>query len=117
VIGDMMFRVQVADSRSRRVLAAKLRAVLAHGPAGLLRVIKNALRFLTGRWEHPADAEWWRRALRRVGFYDIQIRLLEHEGGIISARRPLEPAPERRWPRSMTWRGPRKASPRGLVSH
>lgn len=116
VIGDMMFRVQVADARNRRVLASKLRSVLGRGPAGLLRVLKNALRFVTGRWEHPADAEWWRRALRRVGFRDVEVRLLEHEGGIISARRPLEAAQERRWPRPRARRGAERQARRGLVN-
>lgn len=92
VIGDMLFRVDVADRRSRRVLASKIRAILSRGPAGLLRLLKNALRLMTGRWEHPADAEWWRRALQRAGFREIAIELLDHEGGIITARRPIQAA-------------------------
>ncbi len=88
VIGDMMFRVQLSDQRSRRVMASKVRSLLRRGPAGLLRLVKNALRLLFGRWEQPADAHWWRGALKRAGFRDIQIHLLEHEGGLITARRP-----------------------------
>src|SRR5579884_990865 len=92
VIGDMMFRVQVSDRRSRRVLLSKVRSLLRRGPAGVLRVLKNAARLLSGRWERPADARWWRHALQRAGFAEIEVRLLEHEGGIISARRPLQDA-------------------------
>src|SRR5579859_2183413 len=99
VIGDMMFRVQVADRRSRQVLASKTRSILARGPAGVARLLKNGVRFMTGRWEHPADAEWWRNALHRIGFREIDIHLLEHEGGIIRARRPG------RSPRARRWRG------------
>lgn len=95
VIGDMMFKVQVSDARSRRLLVSKVRAILSRGPAGLLRLLKNLLRVLTGRWEHPADPEWWRSAMRRAGLREIDIHVLEHEGGIISARRPLE-QPRRR---------------------
>ena len=109
VIGDMMFRVQVADPRTRRVVMSKIRSVLGRGPAGLLRVIKNALRLLTGRWEQPADAEWWRRALKRTGFCDIELQLLEHEGGIISARRPVRARHGRRWPRARGSRGSGRA--------
>lgn len=110
VIGDMMFRVQMTDPRSRRVIASKVRAFLRRGPAGLLRLLKNALRLLSGRWEQPADAAWWRRALARSGYTDIQVHLLEHEGGIITARRGVRSRREKRWrrtrmgaPRSAEW--------------
>jgi ubiquinone/menaquinone biosynthesis C-methylase UbiE len=99
VIGDMMFRVQVADARNRRLILSKLRSILRRGPAGVVRVLRNLLRLVTGRWEHPADADWWRHALARAGFREIDVRLLEHEGGIISAQRPVRTARERRWPR------------------
>jgi ubiquinone/menaquinone biosynthesis C-methylase UbiE len=110
VIGDMMFRVQVADQRSRQVLMSKVRSVLRRGPAGFLRLLKNMLRLLTGRWEQPADGEWWRRSLRRAGFCDIELRLLEHEGGIVSARRPLRASDGRRWPRARRPRGSDRAA-------
>ena len=99
VIGDMMFRVQIADRRNRHVIASKIRAFLRRGPAGLLRLLKNALRLLFGRWEQPADAGWWFGALERAGYTDIRIRLLEHEGGIITARRAVRSRREQRWRR------------------
>lgn len=117
VIGDMMFRVQVADPRSRRVLASKVRSILGRGPAGLVRLLKNALRLLTGRWERPADADWWRRALQRAGFRDIEIQLLEHEGGIISAKRPVRSSRDGRWPRPRFARGSRAEQPSGTGTH
>jgi ubiquinone/menaquinone biosynthesis C-methylase UbiE len=89
VIGDMMFRVQVSDRRARRLVVSKIRSFLGRGPAGVLRLLKNALRFISGRWEHPADPDWWRRAMRSAGLHDVEIDVLEHEGGIISGRRPL----------------------------
>lgn len=100
VIGDMMFRVQMTDRRSRRVIASKIGAFLRRGPAGLLRLLKNAVRLLSGRWEQPADADWWRRALKRSGYTDVQVRLLEHEGGIVTARRPGRSRRENRWQRT-----------------
>jgi ubiquinone/menaquinone biosynthesis C-methylase UbiE len=96
VIGDMMFRVQVSDRRNRRVIVSKVRGLLRRGPAGVLRLLKNAVRLLAGQWEQPADSAWWGRAMRRAGFGEIEIRLLEHEGGLITARRNLRPTRERR---------------------
>ena len=85
VFGDMMFRVGVADARDREVVRAKVRAMVAKGPAGVLRLAKNGLRFASGRWEQPAPASWWDGALRRAGFTDVQVEVLAHEGGLASA--------------------------------
>jgi hypothetical protein len=62
--------------------------MLRLGPAGLLRLLKNAIRLLAGRGEHPADVEWWRTTLQRAGFVDVAVQALEHEGGIARARAP-----------------------------
>lgn len=88
VFGDMMFRLQIAGGRNRHVIAAKVAGLLRRGPAGALRLAKNLLRYLTGRWEQPADAHWWREALHQAGFEQVEVRLLDHEGGIVTARRP-----------------------------
>jgi ubiquinone/menaquinone biosynthesis C-methylase UbiE len=98
IIGDMMFRLQPGDPRNRRVITSKVRAILARGPSGLLRLLKNVLRVLSRTWERPADAEWWRAALQRAGFEQIEIELLDHEGGIIAARHPPIAASRRRHP-------------------
>jgi ubiquinone/menaquinone biosynthesis C-methylase UbiE len=95
VVGNMMFRVQILDRHNRRVITAKVKAILRRGPAGLLRLIKNGIRFLGRRWEQPADAEWWRQALGRAGFEQIEVQLLDHEGGIVSARRAPISVPHR----------------------
>jgi ubiquinone/menaquinone biosynthesis C-methylase UbiE len=91
VFADMMFRVGVTEPRDRRVLAQKVRALVRKGPAGVLRLLKNAARILVGRWEQPARAEWWQAALVRAGFVDIRVEPLDHEGGIAEARRPPQP--------------------------
>jgi ubiquinone/menaquinone biosynthesis C-methylase UbiE len=88
VFGDMMFRVSVSDRRDRRVVLAKVRRLLSKGPSGLLRLLKNAFRFIGGRWERPVRAPWWEAALRRAGFEDVEVEVLIHEGGIASGRRP-----------------------------
>ena len=88
VFGDMMFRVGLADPRDREVVSAKVRAMLRKGPAGVVRLAKNGLRFASGTWEQPARADWWESALREAGFVDIDVQPLAHEGGIAFARKP-----------------------------
>ena len=88
VFGDMMFGVGLADRRDREVVVAKVRAMIRKGPAGFLRLAKNGLRFVSGTWEQPARADWWRAALGRSGFTDVSIELQQHEGGVAVARKP-----------------------------
>ncbi len=103
VFADMMFSVSMVDRRNRAVVASLVGRLLRRGPAGVLRIVKNAFRYLTGRWEHPAQVAWWREALARAGFDSVQVRSLEHEGGIASARCP---------PAAPGGRGPVLTSPR-----
>jgi ubiquinone/menaquinone biosynthesis C-methylase UbiE len=88
VIGDMMFSLNPLQSRDRRVVAGKLRKLARRGLPGVWRLAKNAARLLTGRWEYPANATWWREALERAGFRDVRVEMLAHEGGIAFARAP-----------------------------
>jgi len=87
VLADMMFTVGLADARNRELIKTKSKALLAKGPAGAWRLICNAARFLTGRWERPESGQWWRRALEDAGFAQIELELIDHEGGILEARR------------------------------
>lgn len=90
VMGDMMFGVGVTDPRDRRVILEKIRAMLRKGPAGLFRLLKNALRLVTNRWEQPARSTWWQDALTEVGFIEVVVDPFSHEGGIASGRKPAE---------------------------
>lgn len=87
VIADMMFSLAVTNQRDRAILALLARRMLRKGLSGLLRLAKNALRVLSGRWEHPSGGQWWREALAAAGFTAVRVRELEHEGGIATARR------------------------------
>jgi len=87
VFADMMFELGIRSRRDRAVAAQLLRKLLPRGPAGLARLVKNAVRIATGRGEHPAGIEWWREALRRNGFVEVVVEALDHEGGIARARR------------------------------
>jgi ubiquinone/menaquinone biosynthesis C-methylase UbiE len=88
VFGDMMFELGLTTRRDRRLILQKVRAMLAKGPAGVWRLARNAARVATGRWEQPASAQWWSQNLHELGFADITVDTLDHEGGIASARRP-----------------------------
>lgn len=93
VFADMMFGVGLLQPRDRQVLTAKMLRMARKGPAGLLRLARNGGRLLAGRWERPARPDWWERALARAGFTDIQVHVLEHEGGIAFALRPQGDGP------------------------
>jgi ubiquinone/menaquinone biosynthesis C-methylase UbiE len=92
VLGDMMFRLTLTTARDRTVVVALIGKLLRKGPGGIVRIVKNALRWLTGHWEHPADVSWWEHALATAGFTDVRVEALEHEGGIAVATRPPAPA-------------------------
>jgi ubiquinone/menaquinone biosynthesis C-methylase UbiE len=89
VIGDMMFSLSPIQSRDRHVVTVKLRRIARRGLPGLWRLLKNAARLATGRWEYPANAAWWHEALNRSGFDHIRIEILAHEGGIAIAETPV----------------------------
>lgn len=88
VFADMMFTVGLRDTRDRQVVASKVKSMLRHGRPGLVRLARNGLRLASGQWEQPARAQWWRAALAEVGFVDVQVTALDHEGGIASAAKP-----------------------------
>jgi SAM-dependent methyltransferase len=87
VVCDMMFSLSLAP-RDRRVVRAKVASLARRGPAGLVRITRNALRLASGRWEQPAPVERWERMLSDRHFDAIHVFELEHEGGIALARRP-----------------------------
>ncbi len=88
VFADMMFRLSVRERRDRRVVASKVCMLVRKGPAGIARLGRNALRVAAGRWEKPARGQWWAAALTQAGFSDVSVVVLDHEGGIATARKP-----------------------------
>ena len=88
VFGDMMFRVGFRTARDRRVVTRLAFSMVRRHPAGWLRLLKNVKNTLVAPSEYPASVEWWQKALSDSGFCDVDVKALEHEGGIASARRP-----------------------------
>jgi ubiquinone/menaquinone biosynthesis C-methylase UbiE len=100
VIGDMMFSFNPLHARDRHVVNVTLRRLARRGLPGLWRLVKNGARLLSGRWEHPANAAYWQKELKRSGFERVRVEMLAHEGGIAVARVPVadatfDRAPER----------------------
>jgi ubiquinone/menaquinone biosynthesis C-methylase UbiE len=87
VICDMMFSLSL-EPRDRRLIAEKIVALLKRGPAGVVRILRNAGRVVAGRWEQPAPPQTWKEILVARGFVDVRIELLEHEAAVAFARRP-----------------------------
>lgn len=90
VVCDMMFSLSL-EARDRRLLWEKIVAMLRRGPAGVVRILRNAARVVAGRWEQPARPETWQEMLLARGFVDVRVELLEHEAAIAVARRPEVP--------------------------
>lgn len=93
VICDMMFALSLA-SRDRRIMLDKAVLLARKGPAGLVRLARNAGRVATGRWEHPCSLETWRVMLEQRAFEAIRVTPVLNEAAIASARRPLLPQRE-----------------------
>ena len=88
VICDMMFSLSL-EPRDRRLVWEKVTGLLKRGPAGVVRLMRNAVRILAGRWERPATPETWEEMLAARGFEHVRIELLEHEAAVAVARRPV----------------------------
>ena len=87
VMCDMMFSLSLAP-RDRRLVWEKVRELLKRGPAGVVRILRNGLRIVAGRWEQPATPEAWEEMLLARGFEEVRIELLAHEAAVAVARRP-----------------------------
>lgn len=95
VVCDMMFSISL-DARDRRLVLQKVVAMLKRGPAGVVRILKNAGRVAVGRWEQPARPERWVEMLEARGYEDVRVELLVHEAALAVARRPELSGPEAR---------------------
>ena len=87
VICDMMFSITLG-ARDRRLVLEKVAALLRRGPAGAVRILRNAIRLAAGRWEKPAPPTAWEEMLAARGFEQVRIELLAHEAAVAVARRP-----------------------------
>ena len=87
VVCDMMFSLSL-EPRDRRLVWEKVRGLVKRGPAGVVRILRNGVRVVAGRWEQPATPESWLEMLEARGFEQVRIELLAHEAAVAVARRP-----------------------------
>lgn len=88
VIGDMMLG-RGASAADRAIIRSKVRVMLARGPSGWWRVVKNAWRYLSRTSERPIPLEQWMAMLRAVGLVDVSGRRVVAEAAVVTARRPV----------------------------
>ena len=88
IICDMMFGISLRP-RDRRIVMEKVRLMARRGPAGIVRIVRNAGRVATGTWEHPERPEAWVDLLTDAGFADISTAELGNESGLVAAVRPV----------------------------
>lgn len=87
VVVDMMFEVSLART-DRSIVMRKAFQLLRKGPAGVVRLARNALRLAWGRWEQPAGLGWWKGAAQTLVFDGVSVVRLEQEAGMLIATKP-----------------------------
>jgi ubiquinone/menaquinone biosynthesis C-methylase UbiE len=86
-ICDMMFALSLRP-RDRRIIVEKVRLMARRGPAGVVRILRNAGRVATGTWEHPERPEVWVELLTEAALTGIEAFELTNEAGLVIAHRP-----------------------------
>lgn len=85
VIADMMFG-RGFTPQDRKIIVTKIKGLLAKGPGGLLRVVKNLFRFgLRRGTELPATPDFWVRTAEAAGFGSVRYRSIVAEAGLLTA--------------------------------
>lgn len=88
VVADMMLG-RGFSPRDREIVLDKARRLARRGPAGLWRLVRNAVQLTLGVGENrPATPGWWSTALAEAGFTDVRFHDVVAEAGVIAGRKP-----------------------------
>jgi len=88
IIADMMFG-RSGSANDRRVLRLKAASLLRKGPSGVLRILKNLIRFgLRVGVDRPVPPEFWVKALENAGFTQVRYQAIVAEAGMVIAFAP-----------------------------
>src|SRR5215469_12824488 len=93
VIADMMLG-RGGSARDRQIIRAKIETLARRGPGGWWRIAKNAVRYLVRVQERPISMAAWTRLCETAGFMPVDALPIVAEAGLVTARRPIAPAPE-----------------------
>ena len=88
VFGDMMFG-RGATAEDRKVIADKVKVLLAKGVGGWWRIAKNGVRYLFRIQEKPISLAAWVDLLKNAGFEEITSKRIVAEAAIVCARKPV----------------------------
>ena len=87
VFGDMMFG-RGGTAEDRKVIADKVKVLLAKGLGGWWRIAKNAVRYLFRIQEKPISLAAWVDLVKGAGYVDITSKRIVAEAAILCARKP-----------------------------
>ena len=88
VFGDMMFG-RGSTAEDRKVIADKVKVLLAKGVGGWWRIAKNGVRYLFRIQEKPISLAAWVGLLKNAGFEEITSKRIVAEAAILCARKPV----------------------------
>jgi len=87
VVADMMFG-RGGTGRDRAILAQQARVMLAKGPAGAWRLIRNVSRLGLGvGQDRPAPPAFWTAAAQTAGLVEVRYEPVVAEAGLLVASR------------------------------
>ena len=95
VVADMMFG-RGGTSQDRAIIKSKVSALAKKGIGGWWRIAKNSYRYLVRVQERPVSITAWTNMFANAGFISITATSVVAEAGLVSGRRPSEPACEGR---------------------
>jgi len=93
LVADMMFG-RGGSSSDRAIIRKKVGSLARKGIGGWWRIAKNGYRYLVRAKDHPMPITGWTAMLARAGFTAITASSVVNEAGLVSGRRPAEPAEE-----------------------
>ncbi len=91
VVADMMFG-RGGTSQDRAIIKSKVSALAKKGIGGWWRIAKNSYRYLVRVQERPVSITAWTNMFASAGFISITATSVVAEAGLVSGRRPSEPA-------------------------
>jgi SAM-dependent methyltransferase len=88
-VADIMTPLTLRPGQSGPLIG-KVRDIARKGPAGYVRIARNAVRWAFGRGEYPMSVQFWIDVFRESGLADVGGCPVGKESGVVWGRKPLE---------------------------